>query len=757
MSRLFDRSTGWIVDRPLAAWLLLTVLSGFAFIGYYDAGLITDLFTAPEEVEASGGGGRASTGQPPPNVNPISLAGADAIVVVESDAFFTPDGAEMLRHVVRTLRAQDYVDDILWMDEAPPLNIFGLQEPLFPRSTASPARFADAREAAVSHPLVGGQLLSQDGRTLLLLIRFNWLFVTSDEDCTSGLQQIAADAARQFPTVPATFRVTGRVPLFVTAMRSHEVNRFRYQLIGYGMIALMSVILFRGVTAVVIVSLAPSLGVFWTLGILRYFGLEDNPFNDVVLPILISLVGLTDGVHLMVQIRRNRVTGLSAVDAARLGIREVGLACGLTSLTTAIGFGSLALAHHEIVREFGWCCVLGVVLTFIAVVTTIPLACSSWLGTWVHVGHDKGLIDRHLSRIGGLVEFVLQRPTAFSVAGIGLTLVFFLTSLTLQPDERNSNALPSRSEAAIALQQIDEAMGGLEFGYVDIHWPDRVASDAPEVLNVIRAIDELLRDEPLLGHPLSIRNFLDALPGDGASADRMSMLDLLPPPLKRAYYTPETRLAKISFRVQDLGIARYGPVFEKLEADLAELQRGNPGFELSLSGSAVSRWRNLYQIVVDLATSLGTATIIIFAVLACVYRSLRIGLISIIPNMFPLVITGTYLVVTGQSLELVSVCAFTVCLGIAVDDTIHFLTRFEEERKKTGDLHQAIRRAFTGVGTALIMTTVILVAGFATVFFSDSRDHRIFARMGTLTIGTALLGDLIFLPALLARFVKRKG
>ena len=138
--------------------------------------------------------------------------------------------------------------------------------------------------------------------------------------------------------------------------------------------------------------------------------------------------------------------------------------------------------------------------------------------------------------------------------------------------------------------------------------------------------------------------------------------------------------------------------------------------------------------------------------LAVVYRSLRLGLISIVPNVFPLAITGTLLWLFGQSLEIVSVCAFTVCLGIAVDDTIHFLTRYREEECKTEDRRLAIRRSFVGVGTALIMTTVVLIIGFSTALLSDSRDHRIFAIMGILTIGSALFADLVFLPALLLRF-----
>ena len=94
---------------------------------------------------------------------------------------------------------------------------------------------------------------------------------------------------------------------------------------------------------------------------------------------------------------------------------------------------------------------------------------------------------------------------------------------------------------------------------------------------------------------------------------------------------------------------------------------------------------------------------------------------------------------------------FTVCLGIAVDDTIHFLTRYQEELERVPH-RQAIRDAFTGVGSSLIMTTIVLVAGFVTVMFSDLRDQRVFATMGTLTIASALFGDLVLLPALLARF-----
>jgi predicted RND superfamily exporter protein len=754
----FDRVFGWTVHHRVVVTLFIVVMSGISIVGYIGPENVRRWLQPPSEPSAAVDA--TTTDEPArPAVEPVSLSNSDAVIVVHSpaDEFFSSEGAAALRHVVEKLESLDYVRSVLWMDQIPTLNIFGLQEPLFPRAKSSERRFALARERALSHPLIGGQLLSDDGRTLLLLVNFDWLFLKSDDDCMSGLRLAAEKAAAEHPGVELSFQVTGRTPIFITLMRTHRENQRKYQIIGYGVVVLMAIVLFRGIRAVLIVSLAPVIGVFWTLGILRYFDLQDNPFNDVLLPVMLSMVGLTDGVHLMVEIRRQSAAGLNGRDAARVALDKVGLACFLTSLTTAIGFGSLMLAHHEVVQEFGLSCTFGVAILFLAVITVIPLACSTWLGRSVHHGHEKGLIDRNLARVGEVIDFVLHHARLISWVGIVGTLILVGITLTLRPDDRMADSLPRRSEVSAAMRHIDEAFGGLEFSSIEVRWSEPIASDAPEVLEAIGEVDNLLRMEPLISHPLSIRSMLAALPGEGNPAERMSMVALLPPPLKRAFYVPEDRQATVSFRVRDLGIAQYGPVFERIETGLQRIAEKHPNVTFYLDGTAAWRWRNLYQIVVDLAMSLGSASVIIFGVLGLAYRSVRIGLISIIPNVFPLAVTGTFLVLMGQSLEVVSVCAFTICLGIAVDDTIHFLTRFQEERGGATSDFEAIQRAFTGAGTGMIMTTLVLVVGFATVIFSDMREQRIFASMGALTLAAALVGDLILLPAMLLRFAGPRG
>lgn len=754
LNRSFDCSTHWIAKHPPVAAALIVLISVGALAGYFDPGWAkrawTSMVGTPSEVAAEpetsprgvSGGGRRSQVQ----------TNADAIIVVETPDLFSQAGWDAYRAIVSDLEQLPFVESVRTLDSVPSMNLFGLADPIFPRIPATPERFQRAKERALAHPFLVGQMLSADGQTTLLMVQFDFLMIESDADCVQGLRETAERAAARYPTTKFTMTVTGRVPIVLSSVQGQDTDRLKYQLIGYSIIVLMSVILFRGISAVVIVTLASAMGVFWTVGYSRYFDVDFNPLVNVILPVLVSLVGFTDGVHLMTTIRRLRAGGATGREAAVEGIRQVGWACFLTSLTTAIGLGSLMLAEHRLVQEFGRCSVVGVVLTFVAVITCIPVACASPLGKRMHVGHENSLIEKHLNRIGLVIDLVLRYKRTFSLAGIVLLIIACAICSTLRPDQRVATTLPRSSEAALGMQKMDRALGGLEFAQVDIGWSEARKWDDPEVARVIGKVDEILRSEPLLGHPLSIRTIAAALAGSPSAPDQMSLAALLPRRLRESYYNPDGRNATVTFRVQDLGIAKYSTVFERVKGQLEALEQEFPGFEAKLGGGAVSRWENLYQIVVDLLVSLGSAMVIIFIVLGLVFRSLTIGLISIVPNLFPLALAGVYLVFVGQALEIVTVCAFTVCLGIAVDDTIHFLTRYQESLKgnRPGERDVAIREAFTSVGTALIITTLVLVAGFSSVFLADSRDHIIFATMGTITITVALFADLLVLPALLS-------
>ncbi len=692
----------------------------------------------------------------------MSLFASEVMLVVTAKDFFEPSAAKAIREVVDDLNALPQVAKITWIDNAPPLNIFGLPEPALPDYRASNERFMQAKAKAMRNPMIAGQLLSRDGKTLLLLLDIDWFYVRSDADCTSKLVDQAKSTLARHSNVQMGVAATGEMPMQLRIGEKNAENDQKFSYIVYGGVLLMAAILFRGLAAVIIAALPVAIGIFWSFGFIRFLEMEENPFNFVVVPVLLSMVGFTDSVHLIAQIRVHRAKGLSARDAAARALDEVGGACFLTSLTTAIGFASLWWAHHKVVQEFGICCVVGAGVMFISVITTIPLACRSWLGRGIQQGEIGGWVERNFYRFLPVVRWIVLRPLPISIAAVVLTAVTGLMTLQLEPDERAFNGIPEDSPESIALRHMDLEFGGLETSYVEAVWSDAKELDNERVIAVSYEIETLLKSESMLGSPLGLAGLVEALPGDGSPVTKASLVELLPPPLKQAFWPANSQRAIVVFRLQDIGIARYGKVFERVNQSLLQIEERFPGVRLRLDGTAVWRWQNLYRIIVDLAKSLTTASVVIFAVLSIFYRSLRLGLIAIIPNLFPLTVTGAAMWLFGQPLELVSVLAFTVCLGIAVDDTIHFLTRYREEvfilsqQSSVVDHHAAIERAATGVGAAMVMTTVVLLAGFSTVLISDSREHHIFALMGGSTIGMAIIGDLIFLPALLTLFGEPK-
>ena len=749
------RTFASIVDHQWLCWSALVLLIALAIGGYYRPTWPQDLWRGlkPLAIEKEEANQKANARRQTPamNVERNSLGRAQAFLVVSSTQFFSRDGAAAIRDIVDTLEQQDTISSIQWLDQAPPLNIFGLSEPILPRGQASPQRFALAKEKALKHPLVVGMFMSKDANTLLIGINFNWIFVDEDADCTTHVIDIAKKTLAKHPGVEMSFEMTGGVPIRIAMLENQASNEFTFQLIGYGMILAMAIILFRGLVVVLVVAAAPALGVFLSLGFLRYFGWEDNPFSQVILPVLLSLVGFADGVHMMVYIRQCLSEGQLPKVACRNALATVGVACSLTTITTSIGMGSLGFSRSEIVREFAYSCVLGSSTILIAVLLVIPLVCCTRLGRRLAKGADRGVVDRYLQHIGEPVMAVVRYSRYVAYFAIFLLAVLAMMTFQLRPDDRQSNALPSGSEAQRALAGLDSTMGGLEVGSIKLNWSEE-STDPRKIATVIDAVDKLLDQEPLLAHPLSLCKLLAALPGEESAVDKMPMAELLPPPLKLALYDPDNRQAVVNFRVKDLGTAKYKLTFERVEAGLKRIEQEHVGFTCKMEGGPIFRWRNLFKIVSDLAMSLGTASIEILIVMGIAFRSLKLGLIAIIPNMVPLAAAGTFMAIFGWPLDIVSVCSFTICLGIAVDDTIHFLSRYREEQQHQPDRKLALQQAFQGVGTGMIMTTIVLVAGFSSVLISETRDHRVFGILGIITLISALVCDLFLLPSLLAHF-----
>lgn len=684
----------------------------------------------------------------------FGAGGSGCFLVIESNTLFTPPTMQAVRRIATETAALDFVAAVIGLDQVPTFDAFGIPGRLIPRDLTNAGALRKARATALEHPLVVGQLLSPDARTLLLPVILDWRRIESQSEAMSEIRSAAQATVRG---QDVRVRLTGRTPLFVEQHEAFERANDRTQLIAYGLVIVLAALLFRSLAAVIIVSGAPFLGVYWSVGLLSLAGEEMNELTEIILPVLVTMVGFTDGVHLMVDVRRARAAGVDRIEAARGAIEHLGVACGLTSLTTAIGFASLMLAESEIIQDFGRDCAIGVFITFVAVVTVLPLLSTTRLGKNVHRGHEHDLVSRNLSLFSGLIDAVIHYRRTVSLAGITVACALAAIGFSLRPNNMLRSDFPPQSESYQALAHCDRAFGGIQMIYIAVDWSGAAKTADTRAVELIEEIESLIAGEPMVRSPMSILNVLSVLPGPSEDlTGRLPLTKLLPQDFVESLYHADGDRAIVLSRVQDLGIAGYEPVYDRLDAQLAELAEQYPGVKLELTGQPVVGGRQMQRIILDLAKSLGTAALVIFAVMGLAYRSLRIGLICIVPNMFPLAVTAALIVWMGKDLEITSVCAFTICLGIAVDDTIHFLSRFQRELAAGCDVDNAIRRSFIGVGTALIMTTIVLVCGFASVLASELPGHRLFAAMACSTILAALIGDLVILPAMLAWLVPSK-
>lgn len=692
----------------------------------------------------------------------------DCVVVLEGDSIYSPQGADAIRSIIAGIRAQRARD--LGLESVQSVADIGL----LPPEGASPDVFARQRQEALKHPLVAGQLLSRDGKMMLIFarIRSDYDVIKKVEPAVNEVRRITAEAVEG---TGLRGSVTGIPTLRAEVIQSLRATQLNYTILGTGIAFIAGVLVFRRPTAVLIVTLPAFVSVFWTLGLLGLMGEKLNVVNSVM-PSLILVIAFTDAVHLLVHIRKSRAEGMERLEAVQSAIRHLGLACLMTSFTTAIGFGSLVVARVQTVQGLGIDCAIGAMVGFIATLMLVPLLASTRLG-------DNLVLRKGEEQEPLLVRWMAQVlatsgrwPKTVALLGAAATVYFCYVAMSLKPDNRLTETLPTGSPSYQTMERCDEAFGGVLLVHTVVDWPEGTKLGSPELLALHQDLHDLYsgnellgsKGQPLLVSPISYLNFLQAIPRGRIKLESLARViavykDLplvgpltVPPAVLGRFIREDLRRSLVSIHIRDIGVQEYQPVFDKARIKLAELERKHPGFKLRLTGTPVVASYKVREMIEDLASSLMLAGLIIFITMAIAFRSALLGFVSVLPNIFPLAMTAATLVWLGMPLQMASVIVFNIGIGMAVDNTIHLITRFQRELPIDHDVTAALYRTGMAVGKAVLSTTVVLLAGFGSVGISEIPVTRLFSMLACMMLASALIGDLIILPAMLAVFVKPK-
>ena len=204
---------------------------------------------------------------------------------------------------------------------------------------------------------------------------------------------------------------------------------------------------------------------------------------------------------------------------------------------------------------------------------------------------------------------------------------------------------------------------------------------------------------------------------------------------------------RIAGLVSDVGSSQLNPMLERIDSAAAAILPN--GVTTSRTGTVVIVARITGLIIDSLLTSIGLAFVFISLIMALLYRRAALLLISLLPNIFPLLVTAGFMGVLGIDIKPATAVIFSIAFGIAVDDTIHFLARFRQEISSGQDIREAIRRSMTGTGKAIVLTSLILVFGFSVLTTSDFQSSNYMGGLISLSILAAVAADLLILPSLL--------
>lgn len=623
----------------------------------------------------------------------------------------------------------------------------------------------ELRAALAGTSLLDSTLISEDRDTAVVAV-----FLAEGFDQMAALRPATQEMEALLLDLPPPDGVTAEVG-GLPYIRVYMVERFmsdQAMLVPISLVVCMLMLFgtFRWMPAVVL----PAMAVAFT-GVLVIGGmaLAQEPFNIInqVVPTLIITIGISDSIHLVSRYHEELDASGHRQKAARRTLVTMAAACFLTSSTTAVGFGSLAVSRTEILARFGVTAAVAVMLAYLMTVLFLPPALTL-VKAPRQAGHTgSGRIERATEWV---VVKVLDHPwrTFVGSALVAAAMVALAVNVTI--DTTLLEGFPEKDRIHQQTRMLEDELNGVLPMEVSLSSETAGRFDDPEVLNAVHDVQTWLETEPQV---LGTRSYGDLLheawaaytddpdKRDTPFANRAQVAQLAslleggrPDPLE-PYVTSDRRHLRLNLQLRDDGSVATLALAERLEAQLAAALADVEDLTVELTGDAYSGSLGLDSLIRDMSSSLGLAFVIIFGIMSVLFRSPRIGLISVPANVIPLLATMAYMAVRDIPLNTTTVIIFSVSIGLAVDDTIHMLARFREERAEGCDIDEALRRAARGSGRAIVVTSLMLGAGMLVMLLSSFMPVRLFGELICVTLVACLFGDLLLLPAMLKLFARR--
>jgi predicted RND superfamily exporter protein len=619
-----------------------------------------------------------------------------------------------------------------------------------------PGELERIQREAFDNPIYAGNLVNSRGTATAIFI---YLEEMTDADFLELDLDGRIEAIAEEERGDARTMLAGGAVLKAANVRLAQYDVIRTTPFVALAMALVAFLAFRSVLGVLVTLTTIGLATAWTVGVI---GASGRPMTMITLtvPAIVQTIGFAYAIHVVsayYELIRERASGGGPPrgDAARLALAEVALPVLLTGLTTAVGFLSLTLSPLEAVREFGIFCVFAVIFTVITALF-FPAAILTLLPEPQTPPANEGR-DRFGDGMAALAAFDLRHRhviIAVSVVLAGFAL-FGVTRIRVGLDQ--VSVFPADHPVRMNFHAINEQLEGSSLFYVVLETDYRDAFKEPVNLREIADLQAWLASQPEVGGTTSLVDYVSLI-NRGFHENDPAYLKI--PESKRLtsqllFFGGNEELEKvvdsryqttsIVVRSQVVDTSDVAALIQRIEARLAELP---DHLTARVTGNEVLVGEAIDALSRGQAVSLSMAFALIYVILAILFTSFRVGALALLPNAFPVVIFFGTLGLTGITLNPSTSLVACIVLGIAVDDTIHFLARFNTSAKRLADERKGAIEALRHVGRPVTFTTAALCLGFLVLCTSDAQTQVQFGALTCFTLLVAWLVDVTLTPAL---------
>lgn len=638
------------------------------------------------------------------------------------------------------------------------------------------------KQQLLTDPLYQNTIISQNGKTTAIIATVKCAGPQSRKQLVSDVKKILYEAtvgSVNTENRKHKYHLAGPSVVNAELDRMSKQDMAKFTPLMFAMSIIVLGCLFRKISGVLIPMLAVGVCIVWIAGCFVIFGQTMNMISNMLLP-LTFIIALSSSIHLISHYYHESKFSAHKEDAIYNTLRHVGIPILMTSITTAIGFLSLTTSSIPPVFITGLFMGGCAALTFIIDMTFIPILLSfvplhRSIDTENKVLPENSLAEKPDRERGfglllsGLGRFIVNYKGYVLISGfvVGLFFVWGISKLQVESDLMAS--FPKNSQIARDNAHIESRLMGLLPVEIVAEATNGISILQPGVLNNLVYLQKYLHGIPEVTGSLSVANYIQkthqfvnddkpqyySIPvTEKESMDYVKLASVYGDKYVNSLYTKGHTDARISVRMKQVGSNRYQAVIKSIK-EYIHRHLDTTALSWHITGIVpllISVQDNILRSEIQ---SFSLAFLLTFISTAVVIKSVKIGLISIIPNLLPCTITLGLMGLTGMKLDAATIMIASIALGISVDNTIHIFYRFKKEVSVSGDYATAVCQTLQGVGKTALFTSLSAAFGFMVFSFSSFKPIQYFGVLTSVTMLNAIISDLFISPSCLMLFKPR--